>query len=1485
MAGNDEQITNLLRELYPQSFKEKTYEDYFMVVKDAYEAFVEKYRTLLPDKTPTVFERLIKDTLGNQAKEMLQGKSGTVLPTVVTEPTPPVEVKPAAPKPPVEEKPVGEGTKERGPKQKVVSDQKNEGDSNLEEWKAGWFEDRVYDFSKWEYIDENSIGSINNLDDLRDVAIQRMRQMYMSNEAQEESFRTKFFENINVRAETLGRNAPEKVEYLQKMVIAMRELHVYWLLHWMGEANQGIGVNVASIATGAAKFGDSPQRYMNFLLEQQAIADAWHSQTILVGLRASHELSGKSEKQSLWNVAGYRLRRMTGQAIYDGIDYLKKEDLEEIIKMIKSTQDKTGVEREEVEQKLANKIFKMEMKNKPHTLDYQTFLNHSIPWYLTVRYREKFKQRVDYLYQQAETIRAEFQSAGVAAPPGLMTRGDYEKLGTELEEKFDQWNLGEIGAYSMWKRPDTSATWITNLERIALVAEIYHDGKINYDKLAKLEEEDKDMVTFQEELSKAKNNNERKEAEYKIKERRDYHKDIRRIFTSLKDRPDDLKDFVEKGLNFGMKMISLYDAKQDSRARQEEINKINLRLREKLGFDIFDWTAENLTGEILGQDGKPRIDREKKLKILQAFLDPALTRLSKQHEIIRNNLIRTVRVDDKIRGTMKEKIHAAGEYVEAKSAKIKSYVDVPIYQEFIDLDELYVPGKREGEMGESWMRYFEKNGFSHNAFTIYESYATKTREAMHKIFDRTTSISDITKLKEELEGAKAYKHLVDTSLAIVSESSEFKEYDHTTTWRIERSLDAIEEYVSSMMVLSMAMYRKLGVRHELAVYVNQQVQGGVNEGFFTHHHFDPAKSSRERAQHVEVNYAKYIELQRMHDDFKLRHMFNLCGFEGDKQKEIWQFGYLKNLNDDKEKGELDVSYDSLLLMAGLKEREMPKNTEDVRGYKIDEDVAGIWFDFYSHFRGREPQMALFEAIRPGSKKLLVERARQFPEFQGKDEEFIAKSLEHQFQRLTRQLNNSYYGLFAGIPSYQRTLKFVYERVIDAYVSNTFDKDRRVAFPEEGRDEWKKRAWGPEVNFARREQWKCWLIRKRKFAIENEDAPGFNKFIVTQVGKGGALIEPRDQNNWKKLTDEKGNPVLDENGNPKWECLYKHGTDEIESWLLGSGELDLGKGRRLTRLPNYFDKTGLMHLYMAIFSPEVAKEMFIHSGNKDWEKGLGGMIDYKGHHILKGPWLMVLTPKKMADILDTLIDPGTYSVFDSKEIRELKKKYGCTDTQVGRFERERQELGIVDLERGPNQALEAQEKEGAEALDAPIKFILEAPTSLVGPEIGAMFPGKKSLTKTNTPKKLLIFGINLLKFLPPTLAVGSLGPIGYIPALFIAATFFMTWGKSVSIDDLDPSWEAKGVLGLDLGEKYRRWVITRKTPNWKWLGFLKDRYLVNSIYGEKVKHRSSYELIEGKKPLWDDISISIKDAVGDVAKQKKELTDEIDTAKSPGGGHG
>lgn len=93
LAGNDEQITNLLRELYPQSFKEKTYEDYFMVVKDAYEAFVEKYRTLLPDKTPTVFERLIKDTLGNQAKEMLQGKSGTVLPTVVTEPTPPVEVK------------------------------------------------------------------------------------------------------------------------------------------------------------------------------------------------------------------------------------------------------------------------------------------------------------------------------------------------------------------------------------------------------------------------------------------------------------------------------------------------------------------------------------------------------------------------------------------------------------------------------------------------------------------------------------------------------------------------------------------------------------------------------------------------------------------------------------------------------------------------------------------------------------------------------------------------------------------------------------------------------------------------------------------------------------------------------------------------------------------------------------------------------------------------------------------------------------------------------------------------------------------------------------------------------------------------------------------------------------------------------------------------------------------------------------------------
>jgi hypothetical protein len=1429
--------------------------NYIDVLSTAYGVFKEKFGDRIND-IPENFAQLTVQTLQTKVYEALRGESSElVLPTVGE--TKPVE------KPVVEVKKSEEGTKEKKEVQAPpVSRPKKEDDANFVEWRNNWFKDRPdEDFSKWAFIQKEDLGKVNNLSDLRDVAIQRLRMMYMTNEVDEESFRRDFFDDLNTRAETLGVNASEKVKYIQNMVNAMRELQIYWLKGWMGETGGGVGVEMKSIATLAAKFGDSGQGYINFLIEQQAINAAMFTQTIQEGPRAHRELSGENENQSLWKIAGYRLRRMTGMAVYDGIDYLKEKDLDAIINLLQNTKNKDF---EEVQQELANMVFGRENKMKPHSVDYQLFLNHSVPWYLTVRYREKFKQHVDFLYQTAEHLREEYKSSGMGEPPGLMTRKVYERLGKELESQFHLWNLGEVGAYSMWKRPDTSGTWLNNLKMITLVSELHNNGQSDKTTInTKIQQmEDAELVSLNQEVTTAKDNDARKKATDAVNDKKKYYDNLRSVFNSFEGRPEDFQEFIDKGLNFGMKMISLYDAKQDRRSSQNEINEWNQKFKTKTGFDVFDWTVDAL------QERKST----EKTKILQTFLNSDIVLDSKQHEIIRNNLIRTVRVDEKIRGKIGQKAHEAG--LDAQALKIKSYTDIPIYQEFIDLDELYVSGKKEGDSGEAWLRFFDKRGFSHNAFVIYEGYASDTRVQLHKMFDRTTSISKWEDVKEALEGAKAFKHLVDTGMAVVSETG-FKEYDHSTTWRIERTLDAIEEYKSSMMVLSIAMYRKLGVRHKLAVHVNDQVSQGVNESFFNKHHFEPAKSRREKALNVEANYHKYLEFARMNNDFKLRHIFNLCGFKLDKQREVWELGFLKKMNEGREEGMPPVSYDTLLLMAGLKERPMPGNDTDIRGYEIDEEIAGVWFDFYKHYR-QEPSLALFESLRPGSATMFIERAKNALEFQGKDDSFIAQSLELQFKQLNKQFTNSLGGLFSGIPSYQRTIKFVYERVIDAYVENTFDKDRRIAFPEDGKKKWKKREWGPEVNFMRREQFKCQLIRERKFAIAGEDSPGFNKYIVTQVdaSKNGnpGLFEQGDERNWIQHPDG------------TWEMKDLHGLDSIESWLLGSGEIDFGKGKRLTRLPNYFDKNGLMYLYMSIFSAETAKEMFIHSDKTNWENGLGGMIDYKGHHVLKGPWLGVITPKKMAEILDTLIDPGTYSVFDAAEIRTLKKKFGCTDIQVGKFERERQELGIMDLERGPNQALEAQEKEGAEALDAPMKFFLEFPAKALGSEVGAMLPGKKELSLTNSPKKYGIFVKNLVKFGVPALGLPLLiGPAGWLNLLVTVPTFVGVWRKSVQTDDLDPSWSVKGIGDLPKG--LPEGLIKMRKPKITIAGkTIGGGFVFNSIYGEKVIHRSSYMLIEGPKPLYDDMAIAVKDAIKDVSDQKMELTDEQDTSKSGGGKH-
>jgi hypothetical protein len=1448
-----------LRDLFPGEFPNKTYHSFVDAIAETTNAILTGYAKDLKD-VPKTFGELLVSATRQKAREALAGQTEVQVPelAVVQETKGTYEPEPQKPTP----KPSG------------AEQQK------FETWKKGWFEGEI-DLRKLEdvkkqlvvkedgsgnkfadFIDVSNrgISNIDNYEELREVAVLRMAVMYATNEVNEESFRRENFDIIWMQAERIrqkikketGRDTEEFATYTKNMINAMREFYVFWNAGWIGYRHgTGVGVDMKSIATFASRFPDQ-HKYWAFLLEQKAVNSAFHRE--VTSRSASYEtekINGNEAKSELWKMIGRRIRRSTGAAIYDGIRYIKNEQDVAKIESVISGHKKLDTETEEESQQrldieMANAIFEMNGM-KYHTIDYQLFLNHCIPWYLEVRYRQKFKDRVDLLERynrNAEDLAKRLDLEGTQLPR-LMDPNSLKRV----RESFKYFNIGEISAYSMWKRPDMSSAWLNNLKQITLAAQAEKEPELldrREADLVKAKKKELDELGTPGKKPRTSENIENINADYDAKQKYEVDK-IREMLNSFGDDKELLHKFIENGLNFGMKMIGFYEPEMDRRAgKLKSLSKWD-------SFGISDWGADNLK----------RQSFEKKLDILQKFLDPNTVVATEQHEIIRNNLIRTVPITQE-----------AEEKLAKMSLAQQSWYRMSIFQEYIDLDELRL---EENEKGDSWMRFFNNMPFSFNAFMIYEVYASGTREDIHKMFSTEDSdIQGMLKLAKGLESMSKFKHLVDTSLAEFSpETGGYKELKQATAWRIERTMRAIEEYVSSMYMLTIATYRKMGVRGPLAENVNQIVSNGIKEGFFKAYHFEPAMSEREEQEGLEFSYGKIENHQKMGNDFKLRYLLNLLGFEGNKQRTIWEKGFLKNISLEGQ----PVSYDVLLLMAGLRERRDDEiKPGEIRGYVKDGEVANGWYDFYLQSRQQLTPAPQTQILDPKFVSLLVERAKNLPQFSGKSEPEIRKGLDAQFAILHKEFSDRVYGLFSGIMMYQRNLGFVYEQVLDSYIQNTFDEDRSYVTGAKVKENWPDRKWEAPLDFVSREKFKSKLARQRRFAIAGGE--GFNRYILTQVAYGN-FVNPYDKINYE--TDTSGNFVLDSEGRPK--SKYLHGVDDIESWLMGSGELDFGKAKRLTRLPNYWNSQGLYFLYRAIFGPATAIAAHANSMSPEWEDG--EIRSFKDRRVMIGPWTNIINPEKWRRILESFKDPFGESIMGWDQIEKLSELSGCTTYQIGKFHDEREWRKVMDLEVGPDAALTKEEKEGLGFLDRPASLLVELPTTAAGAEIGGIL-GLKELWKNISEAGSVGRGTALANATVAGLLGAGIGAAGLLggpitgAAILAGAGGLLFTGPTVSVNDeaqIKRNIFVKALFDWKPSKRYWKWVAKNspRIPGTNIPLFnlpIVGGTIFGSIRNLKQMGRDSEVMLVGREPVWDDL-VAIKPIIEDFKWQKEHLKIDAD----------
>lgn len=1493
-----------LRDLFPGDFPNKPYHTFVEAIAETTTAILIGYGKDLKDVPKTFGEILVSATrekaaaVRQSAREALEGKEKAIVLelAVVEEAKGTHEPEPQAPppRPPVDER------------------------KKFEDWKKEWFEGEI-DLRKLDQVKQQlviredekgrkfadftdfsnqGIMEIDNFKELREVAVLRLAAMYATNEVNEESFRRENFDIIWMQAERIRqkikkdekKDMEEYSKYTEKMVNAMREFYVFWNEGWVGmRTSTGVGIDVKTVATFASRFPDQG-KYWQFLMEQKAVNVAFHRE--ITGKSAHEEtekINSREAKSELWKIVGRRLRRSTGAAIYDGIGYIKDAkavaDLENIMTSHKKNENETEAEsNSRLDIELANAIFELNGM-RPHTIDYVLFLNHFIPWYLDVRYRQKFKDRVDLLERlnkNSEDLARRMELEEGTQVPRLIDPKDLKRI----NESFKYFNIGEIAAYSMWKRPDNSGLWLDNLKQIKIVAQAFKSDnptKFLEDCEKKIKddiEEKRGKLGLPNEKLKTKENIDELNTEYNIRKKYEIEK-IREILDSFGENRELLQKFIETGLNFGMKMISFYEPEMDRRSgKLKSLSKWN-SFGAKFGINDFTlWNYDNLKSK----------DSDTKLQILQDFLNPNIVVKTEQHEIIRNNLIRTVPVEEGYEIDEK-KLEKMSPEVQKLSPAMQSWYRMSLFQEYIDLDDLHFEEKGQEE---SWLRFFNNNSFSFNTFAIYEGYASATREDIHKMFSvEDSSIEQMLKLGKGLESMSKFKHLVDTSLAEFSpETGGYKELKQATAWRIERTVRAIEEYVSALYMLTIATYRKQGVRGPLAENVNQIVSSGIKEGFFKSHHFEPAMSEREEQEGLEFTYGKIENHQKMGNDFKLRYLFNLLGFEGNQQRTIWEKGFLHNVS---EKYKKQVSYDALLLMAGLRERtDAEIKTGEIRGYALDREIANGWYDFYVQNRLQGDRLPLTQSLAPEFVKVLVERARQLPQFSGKSEPEIREGLDAQFAILHDAFNNRIEGLFSGIMMYQRNLAFVYEQVIDAFVENTFDKDRRFADPKGSKD-WPKRKWDAPIDYVAREKYKSELARRRRFAIAGGE--GFNRHLLTQV-VDGKFVNPYDRINCE--TDAAGN-ILYKEGRPI--SKYLHGVDDIESWLMGSGELDFGKAKRLTRLPNYWNAQGLYFLYRAIYAPATAIAAHANSMAPEWEEG--EIRSFQDRRVMMGPWINIINPEKWRRLLESFKDPFGETIMGWDQIEKLSARDGCTTYKIGKFHDEREWRKVMDLEVGPDKALTKAEQESLGFLDRPASLLVEMPGTIAGAELGGLF-GLKELWKniqesgsagrgTVAGNALFttltgaavgsLFGMPLvgagiaalaggLLFTPPTISVNDEDQIKrnvFVKALFDSKllNFFDLPGKILRQEKLQPHW----------GDKW--WKMMAKST-WRIpftnIPLFNLPFFGGTIFGSirniKQMGRDSEVLLAGREPVWDDL-VAIKPILEDNKWQKEHLKTDAD----------
>ncbi len=1467
-----------LRTLFPGEFTNKTYHSFVDAIAETTNAILAGYGKDLQD-IPKTFGEILVSATRTRAREVLAGQETAKVPelAVVAE---------------------AEGTHEpEAPKAAPKSSSSGE-NKKLEEWKEGWFKGEIKLTKQLQDaaneavtvvdlpFDKSRISQIDNLDDLREVSVAILTTMFGSSEVQQETWRTERIDYLIERAKQISQHvdkdefpelaqlAREKAEFAAEMLRSARELYVFWWEGWMGkETKMGSSVDMLSIATAAGKFDHTGA--FAFLMKQQPIAVAYHEQEMGETRTLFEKIHKVDNKENVWNMMGYYMRRSSGAAIYDGVRDFTVVEYEKIAQTVDKFEELSESDvkgRRALELEVSNAISEIVGSIRPNSTDYHLFLNHFIPWYLTARYRHKFKERLEFIKRQNEQFRE--------AEGGMRVGVISDEVIHRLEEQFQYFNLGEIGSYSEHKRPDTWESWEQNLKIIVATAQ---DTRVRL-KDDEFNKTIKDLGTRQTGM---KGKNERVEAA-KLGNEIDMLKQARKVYAAYANKPTELKVLVEQGLNFGMKMLSIYEPGRDLRTPNAKAQRKSHTDWSAFGLTPVDWEAERLMS----------FDFDRKLEILSMFLDNTKVDRGERAEIIKNNLIRTIPIDAKVL----EEIHAydynqSTQKYEPRHGYLKqkqgeSWFETNIFQEFISMDDLY-----SKTAGDTWMRFFDQSKFSANAFVIYEGYATTMRELIHLVFAKETSPSKFLEMKEVMEASNKCKHLIDTARKKTDAETGFQaSYEHDTAWRLDRTVNAIEAYISALYIMSIAMYRKNGIRGPVAEQLVSMISKGVKDSYFKDFHFNPAKSEMEKQEDLEFSYASIESHFKMGNDYKLRYLLNLMGFEGNDQRRVWEYGFLANLNgrtpyiaegetgfDPKNPYVLDrqyadnhpemVDYDTILLMAGVKERGVIKAGE-VNGYVVDQEVANIWHNYYRKTRDLGIDRApVFSDLAPKEQQILVERAKGFNRFQGKEESFIRDSLNKQFAKLHDQFNNPVYGYFHSYFVYERNLTFVWDKVIDAYVQNTFDKDRRFADPS-GPKEWPERKWNPSINYMRREEFKCKLLRRRKFAIDGGD--GFNKFIVAQVIdrdingkeiKPPRVVNPYDAENYEWQVGENGELR-------RGPCKFLHGVDEIESWLVGSGELGFGTDWRLTRLPIGYDWFSLLCLYEGMFSEETAKEKFIYSDEPEWETG--SMRAIGDRMVLLGHWSYALNPELREGIYKAIEDPGGTAVLGLRDITKLKRRNGCTPEQVQAFRRERRARGVADLEQGEEKPLILEEKESLSVLDQTRKLFLEFPVKNlgeVGGPIGALFEPLKEMFSS---LRHVTMGVanTIVSTVSGTVALGGIGAaitvVSGVPVIGAFATIgafagFIGYAAvmnkiAFSKNDIDSSEKQNRVLGIFPHP------FNVRLPWWKRAAKNSFRILGQPVFALpffcgtiltsdrnlRIQGRDSEVLIEGKEPIYDTV---------------------------------